>query len=322
MSWVSSYSGVSTINLGGYNDGASSIFHLKELLKSVGWTVLSSSDGTTYQSSGDQISHIGSGAGGWTNANAWFRIEDPNSNREYVFQKNSTARQIKWLYSASAGFSGGSPDAVTIPTAIDQQGLAKISTGFQTMFNAGSYVHIVANSTAYNGVYAWWLASATGRDTTPEETLMICEPMDADYSTADSDPCVHLGSDDTPAYSVTSAIALAAATDSFRCWMDYGGVGEEWGGITTVYYRSTANYAPTTVTANPHNGTLQLFRIPFFRHTSTGSTAGFKGMSKYLAWCPLTSLQYPSVISSTSGNYLVWDDFCLPGFPSGVSALV
>ncbi len=57
--------------------GSAAIFAFKELLVDAGWTVLPSSDGTTYNASGDQITTGSSGAGGMANNSAWFRIESP-----------------------------------------------------------------------------------------------------------------------------------------------------------------------------------------------------------------------------------------------------
>lgn len=70
--------------------GSQAIFNLKELLKSAGYQVLSSSDGTTYNSTGDQISSGSSGANGMANNRAWFRIRSVDGINEWVFQRDSS----------------------------------------------------------------------------------------------------------------------------------------------------------------------------------------------------------------------------------------
>ena len=215
MAWVTSYSGNSTINLGPHQYGDEVMFHLKELLKSVGWSVLSSSDGTTYNSSGDQISHSGSGANGYGNTSAWFRIQDPGALREYVFQRGSSSLYLKWMYSASDKFTGGTPNATTPPTATDEQGLARAVTTSQVMFPGTAFTHIAAQSSAHNGVYAWWLVRAETLAVTPERTIMMCDAMDASFSSGDNDPCVHIGTEDAPTYATIGATSLSANPDSF-----------------------------------------------------------------------------------------------------------
>ena len=63
---------------------AVAIYNLKTTFKAAGWTVPRSSDGTTYNNSGDQISAGTSGAGGMDNARAWFVIQEPAApSRQY-----------------------------------------------------------------------------------------------------------------------------------------------------------------------------------------------------------------------------------------------
>lgn len=93
------------------------LYELKELLVSAGWTVESSGDGnSTYNPSGDVIA---SGAT-FQNTRAWFRISNPDG-REMTFQTTDTnGRNVRWKYSQSAGFIGGTPDANTTPSATDE----------------------------------------------------------------------------------------------------------------------------------------------------------------------------------------------------------
>jgi len=71
-------------------------FRLKQIMVTAGWVVKSSSDGTTFNSTGDQITSANTGAGGMNNNNAWFRIQDPAGGREFTLQKGGAATyQVK-----------------------------------------------------------------------------------------------------------------------------------------------------------------------------------------------------------------------------------
>ena len=87
--------------------GANFVYQFKTLLKSVGWTVNRSSDSSTYNSSGDQISSGSSGAGGLANTNAWFIISHPlsGSQRSFCFQRGSTNSLWRIKYSFSSRLS-------------------------------------------------------------------------------------------------------------------------------------------------------------------------------------------------------------------------
>ena len=318
MAWVTSYSGTSTVNKGTRQYGDEAMYDLKELLKSVGWTVMSSSDGTTYNSSGDQITHSGSGAGGYGNTSAWFRIQDPGALREYVFQRGVDGRYLKWMYSASAKFTGGSPDATTPPTATDEQGLARGVSTSQIMFPTIQEFHIAAQSTAHNGVYAWWLVGAAVQTTTNMRSIMLCDAMDVNYSSSDNDPCIHVGTEDSPTYAVMSA-SNAGAPDGLMGYMRKGEVDEEWEGLSTCYYYAGTAMYPYAGVINPHNGKYPLLHIPVMRHSSTGTTTGFKGVMKYTRWKPNANIKYPVILAEASESYLVWQDICLPGIPSDIT---
>jgi hypothetical protein len=91
-----------------------SIFNLKEALKTAGWTVPSSSDGTTYNAAGDQITSAGAGAGGMANNFAWFRIRSAGGQLEMIFQRASGTSTFR-LKLGRAAFTAGAPSATQTP---------------------------------------------------------------------------------------------------------------------------------------------------------------------------------------------------------------
>lgn len=95
-------------------------YDIKTALKSVGWVVKASGDGlSAYSSTTDIITSMTSGANGWLNARAWFRIQSPSGNEEYTFQRTA-ATTVRAKISHFAKFTGGSPSATVTPSAADE----------------------------------------------------------------------------------------------------------------------------------------------------------------------------------------------------------
>ncbi len=102
--------------------GAVAMYELVALLVSVGWSVLASSDGTTYNSSGMAISSGASGAGGFANNSAWVRIRMPGGAgaQEYTIQRGTTNLVWRIKRSRTNPFNGGSPGATQTPSATNE----------------------------------------------------------------------------------------------------------------------------------------------------------------------------------------------------------
>jgi len=323
MVWSTNDGVASTINLT-HSSGAETMFILKRLLKNEGWTVLSSSDGTTYNASGDQISSSGSGAGGMDNTSAWFRIEDPASLREYVFQRGTQHYSWRGLYSASDGFTGGTPNATIAPTATDQQGIIKAATTYQTMFpTSGSWrAHIAAQDAAHNGVYVWWCCVNVS---TAEEMFLACDAINSATTSGDNDPCIHYGSDDSPIYATIASTNITTNSDSFRGWMRYGENDETWSGITAAYYYTASSVSlipfPTNnnFVIDPHDSKVKTLDIHWFM-TSSVSISGYKGAGKYIKWNPdNNTYAYQDLIQDGTDYWLVWADVLLAGWPDSTT---
>lgn len=164
------------------------IYNVKETLKLAGWTVLSSSDGTTYDNSTDIITS----ASVLSNNNAWFWIQSPDGYAEYVFQRGNDDRRFTVVFSGntvSGGFIGGTPNATTIPTATDQVFIRNPGTDFFQSSQATALPrwHVVADDAA---PYTWWCGSwksTTG--TLSEQGGMIHDVL---TSLTSGDPCGYL----------------------------------------------------------------------------------------------------------------------------------
>lgn len=322
MAWITD-DGASTINLA-HSSGSSSMFRLKKLLKTAGWTVLASADGLSYSSSSDIITSDGVGAGGLDNASSWFRITDPDAVREYVFQRGAAnSYSWAWLYSAGDKFTGGSPDATTRPTATDEKGLARASSTVQTIFpTSGSWVtHLAAQTSEHNGVYAWWLCVYDSA----EEALLLCDAIDSESTSNDNDPCVHYGSDDTATYSNFANETAGSNPDGFRGWLRYGESDEAWSGFTALYYTAYSsgywpNPAVVSTVTDPHDNLMKAPAMHVYRPQGISDVYGYKGRLKYTHWNPsITTETYTDLTLVGTNYWLVWGPILLPGWPDSTA---
>jgi hypothetical protein len=110
-----------------------------------GWTVPASSDGTTYNASGNVFTngHLYSQstvtAGSPLNANAWWRLRHPSGACELLFHHSiSTNADAYTVRYSAAGFTGGTPNATTAPTATDEVYVFGSSGNFQNIVGGSS----------------------------------------------------------------------------------------------------------------------------------------------------------------------------------------
>ncbi len=247
------------------------LFHLKATLVTAGWIVKSSSDGTTFNTTGDQISLPGSGAGGFSNSNAWARIQMPSINgvtREFTFQRTNSAAYIM-KYSYSAGFiTGGSASAT--PTATDQQ-----SSSGATLLSSDVGVLIAQTEAPYGFVLAAYrynnLNSGTSGGILFEPILPGSGPV------GDLDPyIIGTGGLDRNMQSATS----------FGCWFNKGEVNETYQTIVPNSIRiGTSNTLfPSGANIDQITGKLNISHIPWIRIAGSAGAIGFKGLGSMMMW--------------------------------------
>lgn len=300
--------------------GAQAIYELKERLKTAGWVVKSSSDGTTYNSTGDQISSGGSGAGGMANNSAWFRIQSPAGagSIEYTFQRGTTNIAWRCKRSLTAGFSGGTPGTTQTPSATDQG----------IMFGAGTdgaptYVNLFASDNTYRwnvgadgaAPYGWWAGGFPTGGGVPT-TGMVHEPLDATEST-DGDKYVFmyaintnnpwlLSAMGTPSESATTAsiwgtVAAAVPSSTYRTMVALG----------YVQNSTNATIVPNGLVTNPISSKDEGFPIPFARHSALVGP-GWKGISTVMRWTGTSRTTGDTLTVSSTRDRIVYRDVSLP----------
>ena len=193
-------------------NGPAAIVSLAGVLTSSGWTILSSSDGTSF-GAGDTYATSSTDL---ANNYAWFTIQEPTGvgGREWCFQRITSNTVWRVKVSPYAGFGGGSPSATVTPTATDQGiiwggGTDASPTGVTLFPNDGTYTfHTIAQSNPIgpvgNQAYGFWAfanltgdtSSTTGRTFICQEPLAVgsYEPLvgtRASTTSGDADPCVY-----------------------------------------------------------------------------------------------------------------------------------
>jgi len=183
-----------------------SMYLLVSTLVTAGWVVKASGDGVASYSaaSGASVTSGNTGALGFDNTNAWVRIQAPavnggsivNQTREWTFQRGTTNNKgWRFKYSASAGFTGGSPSATVTPSATDEVIMVGAGTDASPTPTA-NWFHT-------DGVYRWHIvcggaaefysfnafATLAGAITLYNGMFMdACAP--GSYPSTDVDPCV------------------------------------------------------------------------------------------------------------------------------------
>lgn len=288
---------------------AQAFYKIKVLWLSKGWTVLSSSDGTTFSSNSDLITSGNTGAGGLGNANAWFRIKMPffnSASREFTVKRTNST---DWIvnYSYSAGFVTGGSATVT-PTAIDQASL--VSGAF---FPADSgYRFNAAVGDASDG-YGFWMGCFPVGGGVPSGGNFCMVPMlNGTYSSGDVDPFVFYIHT-----TATAAFLASSLTGNCKTWFRKGLSNESFLTMNGCAYFNTAGvqFVPNNANVNPHNGKDDIFSIPYGLTSGISSyPGGFKGIGNLIMWNGTTRTTGDTISTTGAGSKdrIVYRDVNLP----------
>lgn len=277
-----------SLNEGADTDGGSAVmFNLKAVLKAAGWTVLSSSDGTVFNASGDEITVQGSGAGGMANASAWYRITDPAGLRELLVQRGANNRSWEVWVSSLDKFIGGAPDATTLPTATDEQQVVGTAGAPDTTFfdvdNTYGH-HIRADNAA---PYAWLAfdTDAVGYI----GVAMMFDPLE-EAESSDPDQIVYYFQNDL-ATSPWTAAQITSTTLGPLGWFRLNLAGEAFARMTALTIDGPSGQMfPGSAGLTPIDSEHPTARILYGRETAQATQIGIKGYSTLARWKGSTSL--------------------------------
>lgn len=301
--------------------GAVAMYELKERLKTAGWTVLSSSDGTTYNSSGDQISSGGSGANGFANNSAWIRLQSPSGAGapQLTLQRGTTNLPWRIKYSMSAGFSDGSPGATRTPSATDEAILwgsgtdaspttaALFSTDNTYRWNVG------ADSSA---PYGWWSGAFPLGGGDPISALVFdpltqTAPTDAHsyaiygaYSGSGGSPFAS-GSMATENWATTSTNLLSSIAHTSP------GAAQVVGYTCLLLYSASAQVIPQNIGTNPLTSDDEVIPILLGRRTALANP-GYKGVLSLMKWAGTGRSTGDTLSVSTARDRIIYRNVSLP----------
>lgn len=265
-------------------------FHLKELLKTVGWVHQASGDGlalfsTTPGNVNDVLTTFVAGANGLNNPLAWFVLQHPASSRRLSFQFQGVVTPYwRIKYSLSAGFTGGTPSATQTPSAVDEKFLMGSGTDAAPNFEPWLYFsspdgvicHMAADNAAPYGFYM--VGYEVNQGTSSPLFGAVFDPL-VDTVAGDLDPYAFYFTNNqgnTPfredPYSYGEAM---------HAWMDLGKPHAAWLSFVTPRNPPSTGVGPFNFVNN------KIDRTPMY-YLRSGSFApaasGWKGRSTMMHW--------------------------------------
>lgn len=299
MAWQFTFNGTANSSVNNaVATGATAAFVLKEMLKQNGWTVPSSSDGTTFNSSGDQITTGNSGAGGMANNNAWWRVRDPSGVREMLYQRGTGNTVCRWKWSHSARFTGGSPSATVTPSATDEilyrGGGTDASPTFATVWGTdGAYrLHCGGDAAA---PYDWWYYTTISAGGATSFNGWYVNMTPGTYEALDAAPYViSLGS--SGAVTAPSSNGAALGTGYHKKGLTgeavvtfFSSVHLGFNGTGLVIIPAAS--ATAAIGVNPYSGNDSGFPI-FCGRAAINASFGWKGVLK------MSTVKFPGIFQS------------------------
>lgn len=307
--------------------GAIALYAFKEQLKTVGWVVKSSSDGTTYNSTGDQISSGGAVANGLGNSSAWFRIQCPSMGgvtRELCFQRGGNNSVWKIKYSYSAGFTGGSPGATRVPSATDETFIMGNGTDaaptFGTLFGSdGAYKYHCAAADGNDG-YMFYSVGYTSNAGALSHILYMDQIQADSISSLDIDGYVFFAANSI-ALQASNIHGHSSGGTNFwgpQSWLRKGLAGEVWSSTPVLayyYYTSVGalTFAPKILGVNSFDG--KDFGLPAIYAKGSdqaGAYSGFKGIGRLFKLASSTRSNGTTLNLSTTRDKIQIDEFIFP----------
>lgn len=286
------------------------LFQLKQNLVNRGWIVKSSSDGTTFNSSGDQITTDTSGNGGLANTNSWIRIQCPSMGgitREFTFQRTSTTNyRIKYSY--SSGFSGGTPSASQTPSAGDEKiylgGGTDAAPTFAAFFGANTSKYVGISTGDSSEGYSFF-AYATDTSNVTTHFFMMDRISVPSVSVGDVDGyCIF--------FATTTIVETQFPTNCFSYFKK--GLSGEGFVATPLFNWSDVSFGFTTTTlgSSAHNNKCVLLPVFYARDIALATPNGYKGFSHMVTLKTAKINNFATLHVSSERDHIVADILVLP----------
>lgn len=277
---------------------ALAMFLSKNLLISAGWTVGGSGDGTSYSAVVDllttaQIIH--------DNARSWIRLiapfeDSPGNRQEWTFQlvsSSSIFNHARVKHSRSAGFTGGAPNAITTPSATDEEVLRGGGTDAAPTGGRMYLVTPTATPTVYSplwgvadrGSNAFYLTLLQTVASRIDGSAWVVDPVRAPVPGLDNFPYVIMAHGSLTAGQFAASNLSAKANSPAFAYIDNSGVIVLQTTVGCRFTSTTATMAPIGTDPN------ELISEPFdatpilWGQDAATAPAGYiKGWSSLFAW--------------------------------------
>jgi hypothetical protein len=299
--------------------GAVAVYTFITRLLAAGFTKVKDSDGTTYSSSGAQITSGASGAGGLGNNSAYVNLRWPSGTREIVIQRGTTDLVWRVTYSPTA-FSSGSPSATVVPSGADSSivlgGGTDGSPTFSSWFSTnGTYRQQMGADSA--SPYGFWMACYPTGGGAPNAGIVF-DPLTS-TPVEDTDPVVfHIATTGGNAFTAAGLGSNTASTTTTRVcgWLAFG-FGGSFVSLPACTYTATGNVVvPGGLPTNPHNSKDNGIPIFYMRRSAETAPQGYKGQSTLMKWTGTTRTTGTTLASLTrivlSDVSLPWDGSTTP----------
>jgi hypothetical protein len=299
--------------------GSVAMYAFKEQLKASGWSVLSSSDSSTYNSSGDQIASGSSGANGLANTSAWIRLRSPAGvgGCQFILQRgvNNTLWRLK--YSITAGFSGGSPSATQVPSATDEiilyGGGTDASPTYDSLFSTdNTYRWNVGSDSA--APYGFWGGAFPTGGGVPFSAI-VHEPLTAtDPSDANPYALYVSGSNAFLTNSISTESMSASSNILWSTTPSVSPTSSDWlffSGLVMYVQSGGVLVVPANIPVNPINSNDQIFPIVLARRSAL-PTPSYKGVTTIMRWHSPNRTTGDTLTVSTARDRIIYGNLSLP----------
>jgi hypothetical protein len=264
------------------------VFNFKTLLKAHGYTVPASSDGTTYNASGDQITTGAAGAGGMDNNGAWFRLRSANGLVEFTVQRGTGGSPSNYrIKVARAPFTAGSPAATVTPQTANPTldevillgGGTDAAPSFSTLIGAVGTTRIKAMVDDANGDF-YYAGMPTGGGNANTAWLLT--------GFEQGDPGDHWPYMAYAAASSQWTSGMSSATGTCRSWTPASG-GLPVTIVPQLIAAAGATVFPSGTAVDPITGAHPISKVPVARAAGDGGGICWKGFSTLLRWIGVTA---------------------------------
>lgn len=280
---------------------------------SAGWVITSWSDATTYTTgvalTTNPFGGSGSGAGNLGNASAWWLMRDGASAQWWLFQRSTDANWT--IYRGTDAFTGGTPNATTIPTSTTQALHTSAAPG--AFWNAPPGRLILSFDAVADATYGWRMSTIVIGGGNVCTILKNDKFAAGTYPAGNTDPYVSLGYFNSTGFTALTFTVSSGSPAIGFCRYRNGMGGASNVRITySVIYSpsSTASITPPQSATNQPgpeaiNGTEVALRIMIFAPGTTSNSTGYAGQTGNQRWSTVFGRANGQTMYDGT-NYWIW----------------